>query len=267
MDTTRDYIVNINHQSACASAGSNQSGLWLNGGHNVVLIGGHISIPCESTSYGRAALKIRGATGTVHVEGLLLDNSGGYLTDGVAIAAPQATVQLENLRVGPTWDSTTAHPDIVQIQGGVANLRVDRLTGTPTYQGIFLKNEGGVRNGPTDLRHINLKPISGPANGLGIYTPNRVFWQETTDIAVAMTDFYVDRSRYPTRAFNDMPNPGTGYVSGGDFTRYATLAPDGLSMSWAASNIFGLLRDGAPPGGDFVPVGMAGESYVSPGYQ
>jgi hypothetical protein len=264
MDPAKDYIVRIGHQSACAPAGSNQSGLWLEGGHNVVLIGGHVSIPCESTSYGRTGIKIRNATGTVHVEGVLIDNAGGYLTDGIAIAAPQATVQLENLRVGPTWDWTTAHPDLVQVQGGVAKLRVDVLTGIPTYQGIFLKDEAGIPNGPTDLRRVNLKPISG----LGVYKPNRVFWQESKDIAVTMSDFYVDRSGYQARAFKDMPNPGTDYVCcDGDTTRYATLAPDGLSMTWAGSNITGTVRDGNPPSGDFVPGGAAGEGYVSPGYR
>jgi hypothetical protein len=264
MDPAKDYIVRIGHQSACAPAGSNQSGLWLEGGHNVVLIGGHVSIPCESTSYGRTGIKIRDATGTVHVEGVLIDNAGGYLTDGIAIAAPRATVQLENLRVGPTWDWTTAHPDLVQVQGGVANLRVDRLTGIPTYQGIFLKDEAGIPNGPTDLRRVNLKPISG----MGAYKPNRVFWQETKDIAVTMSDFYVDRSGYQARAFKDMPNPGPDYVCcDGDTTRYATLAPDDLSMTWAGSNITGTVRDGAPPSGDFVPSGAAGEAYVSPGYR
>jgi hypothetical protein len=264
MDPTKDYIVRIGHQSACAPAGSNQSGLWLDGGHNVVLIGGHVSIPCESTSYGRTGIKIRNATGTVHVEGVLIDNAGGYLTDGIAIAAPQATVQLENLRVGPTWDWTTAHPDLVQVQGGVAKLRVDKLTGIPTYQGMFLKDEAGIPNGPTDLRRVNLKPISG----LGVYKPNRVFWQESKDIAVTMSDFYVDRSGYQARAFKDMPNPGTDYVCcDGDTTRYATLAPDGLSMTWAGSNIAGTARDGNPPSGDFVPSGTAGEGYVSPGYR
>jgi hypothetical protein len=264
MDPTKDYIVRIGHQSACAPAGSNQSGLWLEGGHNVVLIGGHVSIPCESTSYGRTGIKIRNATGTVHVEGVLIDNAGGYLTDGIAIAAPLATVQLENLRVGPTWDWTTAHPDLVQVQGGVAKLRVDKLTGIPTYQGIFLKDEAGIPNGPTDLRRVNLKPISG----LGVYKPNRVFWQETKDIAVTMSDVYIDRSGYQARAFKDMPNPGPDYVCcDGDTTRYATLAPDGLSMTWAGSNIAGTVRDGNPPSGDFVPSGAAGEGYVSPGYR
>jgi hypothetical protein len=95
-----------------------------------------------------------------------------------------------------------------------------------------------------------------------------VFWQESKDIAVTMSDFYVDRSGYQARAFKDMPNPGTDYVCcDGDTKRYATLAPDGLSMTWAGSNITGTVRDGNPPSGDFVPSGAAGEAYVSPGYR
>jgi hypothetical protein len=262
MDKTKDYIVKIGHHRPCAAAGSNQAGLWLEGGHNVVLIGGRVSIPCESTSYGRTGIKIRYATGTVHIEGVLIDNSGGYLTDGIAISAPEATVQLQNLRVGPVWDWANAHPDLVQVQGGVKELRVDRLTGTSTYQGIFLTDEGGFPNGPSDLRRVNVHTLSG----LGSYLPNTLFWQDTKDIPVSISDFYIDRSG-TSRGIGDVVQPSTNWVADGDATRRAVLSSDGLSVSWPASNITGTVRDGNPPSGDFVPDGTAGEAYVSPGYQ
>jgi hypothetical protein len=262
MDKTKDYIVKIGHHRPCAAAGSNQAGLWLEGGHNVVLIGGRVSIPCESTSYGRTGIKIRYATGTVHIEGVLIDNSGGYLTDGVAISAPEATVQLQNLRIGPVWEWTTAHPDLVQVQAGVKELRVDRLTGTSTYQGIYLRNEGGFPNGPTDLRRVNVHTLSG----LGTYLPNTLIWQDTKDIPVSISDFFIDRSG-TSRRIGDVVQPSTTWVADGDTTRRAVLSSDGLSVSWPASNITGTVRDGNPPSGDFVPSGVAGEGYVSPGYR
>ena len=264
MDKTKDYIVKIGHHRPCAAAGSNRAGLWLEGGRNVVVIGGRISIPCESTGYGRAALKIRQATGTVHIEGLHIDNSGGYLTDGIAIAAPQATVQLQNLRVGPVWEWTTAHPDLVQVQGGVKQLRIDGLSGTTTYQGIFLKNEActndSCRTGPTDLRRINIHTLSG----LGRYTPNTVFWQQTKDIPVSLSDVYVDRGG-TSRGLGAIVHPSTSYVWDGDLTRRARL--DKTTVYWPSSNITGTVRDGNPSAGDFVPSGVAGQGYVSPGYR
>src|SRR5262249_25947146 len=56
MDTARDYIVKVGHLSACG-------GLWLEGGHNVVVIGGEISIvsTCGS-AYDRTAVKVRANT-------------------------------------------------------------------------------------------------------------------------------------------------------------------------------------------------------------
>jgi hypothetical protein len=262
MDTTKDYIVKIGHHRPCAPAGTNRAGLWLEGGRNVVLIGGRISIPCESTGYGRAGLKIRYATGTVHIEGVTIDNSGGWLTDGVAISAPQATVQLQNLRIGPVWENTTAHPDLVQVQGGVANLRVDRLTGTSTFQGFMLVKEGGLPNGPTDLRRVNIHTLSG----LGIYTPNTLLWQATKDIPVSVSDFYVSREG-TSRGLGSVVHPSTSYVWDGDLTRRAALATDKAAVYWPSSNITGTVRDGNPSAGDFVPSGVAGQGYVSPGYR
>ncbi len=267
MDKTKDYIVKIGHHRPCAEAGTNKAGLWLEGGRNVVLIGGRVSIPCESTAYGRTGIKVRGATGTVHIEGVLIDNSGGYLTDGVAIAAPAATVQLQNLQIGPVWDSTSAHPDLVQVQAGVKELRIDALTGTTTYQGIFLKNEvcpdDGCRTGSADLRRINIHTLSG----LGVYTPNIAgVWQQTKDIPVSLSEFYVDRQG-TTRDIGHMAHPTTDYVWDNDLTRRAVLADIGSYISWPSSNMTGSVRDGNPSSGDFVPSGVAGQNYLSPGYR
>ena len=40
----------------------------------------------------------------------------------------------------------------------------------------------------------------------------------------------------------------------------------GRRMSWPKLPVTGVLRFGRPPGGSFVPVGVAGDGYVSPGY-
>jgi hypothetical protein len=268
MDRSKDYIVKIGHHRPCAPSGTNKAGLWLEGGRNVVLIGGRISIPCESTAYGRTGIKIRNATGTVHIEGVVIDNSGGWLTDGIGVAAEEAVVQLQNLRIGPVWDNGNAHPDLVQVQTGVKELRIDKLTGTTTYQGIFLRH-GGVsgctettcRNGPTHLKRVNVRL----RNDLGAYTPNCGFFQQTKDIPVTIEDFFIDRTN-TTRELGYLVHPTLSYVWDGDSTRRAQYSADRSFVYWPSSNIEGLVSPGAPSDGDYVPSGLAGQQYVSPGY-
>ena len=48
---------------------------------------------------------------------------------------------------------------------------------------------------------------------------------------------------------------------------HATVNADG-TISWGRSwSISGAIIAGGPPGGDYVPLGVAGLHYVSPGYQ
>ena len=47
--------------------------------------------------YDRWTLYLRDQTGTVHIEGLLI--YGSDLSEGIQINAPQATVQIVNVRV------------------------------------------------------------------------------------------------------------------------------------------------------------------------
>jgi hypothetical protein len=129
LDSTRDYIVNIGNVSAIG-------GVILNGGHNVVAIGGHITIPWAGSTPSpsdRRALELKNQTGVVHVEGLLIDNAGGDLGEGIQIADENAVVQIENVRVTDIHARdevgfTDTHPDIIQPWGGYKELRVDRLT-------------------------------------------------------------------------------------------------------------------------------------------
>jgi hypothetical protein len=48
--------------------------------------------------------------------------------------------------------------------------------------------------------------------------------------------------------------------------RTATVSPDGSTVYWTSSNIAGFITGGSPPSGDFVPLGVTGAMYVSPGY-
>ena len=151
LQSGRDYVVKVGRRLT--------DQVRLVGGRNIVLIGGHITIPwagADASISSRLGLYLKGRTGTVHVEGLLIDNAGGDLTEGIQINAPDAVVQIENCRIKGIHardevNFTDNHPDLIQPWGGVKALRVDRFTGSSDYQGILLKEDAGPI-GSADLR-------------------------------------------------------------------------------------------------------------------
>jgi hypothetical protein len=53
----------------------------------------------------------------------------------------------------------------------------------------------------------------------------------------------------------------------GDATRRAKYSADRSFVYWPSSNIDGVVRPRAPIIGNYVPAGLAGQRYVSPGYR
>lgn len=227
----QDYVVEL------AEPIDSVGGVIITGGRNVVLTGGHITIPWageDASPADRRGLKLRWQTGTVHVEGLLIDNSGGDLSEGIQINAPDAVVQLQNIRVEDVHARdpegfTDNHPDVVQPWGGAEELRIHRLTGSTDYQGIFLKADQNEL-GPTILRQVNL---------IGLENSRYLLWA-TSDVDVDVEDVWVQ------------PAPGREFR--------LVLKPEPPDRTWMMTNI------GEPPGGDFVPADRVGMDYESPGY-
>ena len=108
MDPARDYMIKL---PATTKAGATV----LDGGRNVVVVGGHVTIPTGTADGAyRRAIYVKNATGTVHLEGIEIDGSGGGESDAIAISAPRATVQIENVRAtGLRGGHSTWHADIV----------------------------------------------------------------------------------------------------------------------------------------------------------
>jgi hypothetical protein len=95
MDPNQDYIIQMPSTKKVGYT-------YLIGGHNIVIMGGYVTIPVSGDTTNDApsrAIYVKNATGTVHIEGLLVDASGGGMSDGIDISAPAATVQVENVRV------------------------------------------------------------------------------------------------------------------------------------------------------------------------
>jgi hypothetical protein len=147
---------------------------------------------------------------------------------------------------------TDCHPDIIQPHSGYKELRVDRLTGRSDYQGIFLKAEYPHTLGPTDLRNVNL---------IGLPTAHYLFWQELSSTAITVTKAWINHNQthysLGYSVYPDIQKP---------VGREAVVSGDGTQVYWPTSNILGFIANGTPPDGDFVPLGVAGTSYVSPGY-
>ena len=121
-------------------------------------------------------------SGTVHIEGLLID--GPYVADGIGIATGR-NVQLQNVRVERAYNNIKgAHADCVQIQQGVGHLRMDRFTCSTDRQGIFLgDHDGAIRS--ADLRRVNMYGSPG----------KHLFWQTTPSFDLAVSDVWLGISR------------------------------------------------------------------------
>jgi hypothetical protein len=90
---------------------------------------------------------------------------GRYLTGGIQLQEPGATVVLRDVLFDTVRGSyTTNHAELVQTWAGPARLLVDGLTGSDTYQGLFLL-PNQYYNGPSpkifDLRHIDINNSEG----------------------------------------------------------------------------------------------------------
>jgi hypothetical protein len=251
LESGKDYVVEVGDVSGIG-------GVRLIGGRNIVVVGGHITIPWagDNASIGdRVGLYLKNQTGTVHVEGLLIDNAGGDLSEGIQINAPDAAVQIENCRVEgiharDETNFTDNHPDLIQPWGGVKALRVDRFSGVTDYQGFFLVGSSG-RIGKVDLRNVNIS---------GTDTSRYLFWQEDS-VPVDLQNVWMDPARNRSLGGSVWPDKNAADP------RTAIVNPDG-SVQWQpVTGITGAILAGDPPGGDLVPSSSVGPGYVSPGYE
>jgi len=279
LNPTKDYILKM-------PPSVKRGGVSVMGGRNVVIIGGHVQLPAEqraddgrlircddqkncddggcSTSatpptswdyhqYCRAFYFAK-TTGTVHIEGVLID---GRRTkqDAFAINAPAATVQIQNVRVeGLYGDEATWHADVIQPWGGVKALRVDRLTAETAFQGLQIAPDprGNPSIGMITLARTN---ISGSGNWKIMASYGCTFARR-----LVFMELYVQ--------------PGPGRTLGTTIWPRATsdqacraMVRNGTEAVWPAAAMQGVVRLGPPPGGDFVRAGVAGTTYQSPGYQ
>ncbi|HEX7289578.1 MAG TPA: hypothetical protein VF250_00500 [Conexibacter sp.] len=239
LSTTRDYVVKL-------PSTKKYGGTWLEGGHNIVIVGGSVTIPAsvtEATTPKRAAIYIKGATGTVHIQGVLIDGAGGAQMDGIDVDAPQATVQLQYDRiVNVRGGQNSWHGDVVQPFGGVKALRIDHLTGSSNFQGLFLNPTLGPIGSAT-LSNVNLVATTTATldgGGAMLWTNN--------DPAVC--------TKYPVSLSNVWVQPRPGWSLAG------AVWPHQLATYGACPGVTGGVYRGIPSTGSYVPAGSVGLGYT-----
>jgi hypothetical protein len=255
LDTTKDYVIKLPAQRKVGAT-------VIDGGHNVVIKGGYLTVP-RNDGEGKETrgLYVKHSTGTVHVEGVKIDGSGGGYIDGLVFGyMPNAVVQLENMRVVGLHGNAHFHADIIQVWEGVKRIRIDKFTGSSNYQGIFTQN----------------------AIGAGIYKRTNLFYQKSNVVTESGTNrflLWLTRSNnscvhspYTLEDFYIAEKPGTSFgesawPSASNSFGCAAVVQNNV-MRWPnLSQVTGSVKRGRAPNGDFVPADVAGVGYVSPGYQ
>ncbi len=164
LDPNQDYILKLGHVSG-------PSGLAVNGGHNIVIMGGQVSAITDGRESNGYAMRFYDQTGTVHIEGVLIDNSG----DGITIQAPDAIFQIQNVRISNNHqyrdDFSDGHPDLIQTWSGPKEVRIDRFTGYSDYQGLTWLNAGSghVYPGSVTATNVNIAPLAPQPNTLATW--------------------------------------------------------------------------------------------------
>jgi hypothetical protein len=288
LDNSRDYIIKYPPVRRLG-------GLRLQGGRNIVIIGGASTLPPHK-GRGRRNIQLKDSPGemdgrVIHIEGLDIDGSGGGEGDGIGIGTPSAIVQIENVRItGLIGHLSSTHADVIQTWGGVKALRVYDLTGASHYNSLYLRRENsplgppnktvildhvnifGYRNPPgwdepSTLRAISLgtQPANSDCDARGKCGPRNPDSPTNCQIGgtVELDDFY---GQPPAGSLQRFAWP-TDYMDAAGCP--AQLSSDGQDLSWPAlsGSVTGTMQLGPPPGGDFVPAGSVGVGYTSPGYR
>ena len=257
-----------------------EGGLDINGGHNVIIIGGEIDLPTPCATDGNVCHGINisrnsNSTGEGYIEGVLIRNPdpshSRYTGDGIDVnTSATANVTLQNVRIegidGCDANGNSAHADVFQPYGANgAVLHVDHLTGTTDFQGMEINPDTAAPSSGV-YKNVNIRVLSNPHSGCAGAVGNHYVWWLTAGNDTCAT--------YPitlTNVFAGEPASSLQHNAiwpDTDVSLGCAAVYSGGLVTWPKlPSVSGGVRNGLPPGGDFVPAGRAGTNYVSPGYQ
>ena len=284
LDPSRDYVLKLGHR---------KTGLGVTGGRNVVIMGGRITcqdIVDSNLSRGRG-IEVWDNKGTVHIEGVLFENCG----TGIAVSAPEAVLQVQNCRfedIDSPWqlDASGRDPDLARPQGD-PHRPADRgllVEGTslderqrdaatedrpaehqlpPVHPGRIDSGRASYLHLAHELRHpLHLQQLLERDGLVAELLPPEAAGrmghvrQSRRDEPVPplphhrlrRSDASTSRRRAEHEALTD---DNRGRRQGDAIERLNTPSLAGERWHW-----------GRPGAGDFVPAGVAGSAYLSPGY-
>jgi hypothetical protein len=272
LDYSKDWIVKLPGVPVVG-------GLDIDGGHNVMIIGGEIDLttPCVTDTnvcHGINISRSSSSTGEVYIEGVLIKNPdpthSQYTGDGIDVnTSATSNITIQNVRVegidGCDANGFSAHADVFQpyhAQGAV--IHVDHLTGTTDFQGMEINPDTATPSSGV-YKNVNIDALLSPHACAG-WNGNLYLWGLTAGATSCTT--------YPMSLYNDYAAEPNGSLAShavwpDTLTTFGcpALYNGGVATWPALSSVSGGIANGLPPGGDFVPANMVGISYVSPGYQ
>jgi hypothetical protein len=275
LDSATDYILQLPSVPLVG-------GIDIDAGHNVIIIGGEIDLttPCttdQGPCHGINISMRQYSTGTVYIEGVLIKNPDAshsqYTGDGIDVStAALSRLVIQNVRVegldGCSANNNPAHADVFQPYAATgAVIQVDHLTGTTDFQGMQI-SPSLTAPASADYRNVNINVLLNPHPECVQGTPDQYAWW----VAGSPTSWC---GTYPMTLTNDYtaePNGSLAYNAVwpdpyAGWTGCPASYSNGVATWPQLPSITGGIQNGPPPGGDFVPAGVAGIGYVSPGYQ
>jgi hypothetical protein len=292
LDPTKDYVLKLGHRQEAGKI----PGLVVSGGRNVVILGGRVTIPAPADpSPERKGLTFHDQTGIVHVEGVLVDGSP---LQCLVLNSAQAVFQIENFRCeGVSMykeNFSTAHSDIILTWKSPPEIRIDKFTSD--YDGTGLAFYGQRRSDGswtypgkvvlkrTNIRNMTKSACSNFSKPLGhMYVAS---WRQTR---IEVDRMFAETGWGRASTTTDCPNPGSfqfkladgwaTYNGTSDYPKTQRSSGDGLNTGsyfeftnptydnvWGVGGAYARVDYGIPVGGDYVPAGLAGTGYTSPGY-
>jgi hypothetical protein len=205
------------------------------GGHNVVIQHCDFDVNANWVAY------LHNTAGTLWVDDVHF--GGTNLTGGVQLQEPGATVVMRDVLFDTVYGSyATNHAELIQTWSGPSRFLIDGLTGSTTYQGLFLlPNQWDNTTVETqwDFRNVDIDDTQG-AYALYVSDQNGAF-------PLNLSNVYVD------------PNPARtwrGWWLWGFGGQDSNTPGEG---TWAGVNA------GTPPGGHYVQLAANGATGVDDG--
>jgi hypothetical protein len=258
----QDYIVKL--PSTPLGRYTGQAGypaLWLAGGRNVVIVGGEIKIDELAIpslgSFNQRGIVFSGQTGTVHVEGVWIHGNGMAQAISFDNGRGQCGIaQIQNSRLEtphPVWhtnegEPVEVHTDTLQSWCGPTTLRLFQDTLISTGNVLQFQPRKYISNHPLtgwDYRHVNFVNTTPESYAL---------WKQFGPWAEYHEDLWLQ-----THPNHPWASQHSAWAN--DATCWPCWNPGGSWPITGEAFHIGLRSS------DFVPVGVAGVGYVSPGYQ